>query len=32
MGHGQSAFVPWDDRRVVRREQPVTENDAWSYS
>ncbi len=20
MGNGQSAFVPWDDRRVVRRE------------
>jgi hypothetical protein len=32
MGNGQSVFVSWDDWRVERREQPVTENAAWSYS
>ena len=32
MGNGQSGFASWDDRRVQRREQPVTENTAWSCS
>ena len=30
MGHSQSAFAPWDDRRVERREQPNPKNASWS--
>ena len=30
MGDDQSVFVPWDNRCVERREQPVTKNAAWS--